>query len=149
METKIWCPKKSELVDVCVSMPKFTFWPRLFSNFHSINEIVLSPEQIPSHNKKNKIRYISSSGYQKIIQKCGQFLRKSAKMCFSAVETKKKLMFKLFNNFYKNKTKNKKLMVKMNWLHAQKKRKLNKKKNLVPDKILINDSVTTKNSVNN
>jgi len=50
METKIWCPKKSEPVFVCVFTPKFTFWLHLFSNPHSINEIVLTPEQIPSHN---------------------------------------------------------------------------------------------------
>ena len=101
METKIWCPKKCEPVHVWVFMPKFTFWLRLFSNSHSINEIVLTPEQIPSHNEKDTIHF--HSGYQKIILKCGQILRKSAKMCFSVVETKKKPKFKLFNNFYKNK----------------------------------------------
>jgi len=36
-------------------------------------------------------------------------LRKVAKMCFSVIETKKKPMFQVFNNFYRNKKSNLKM----------------------------------------
>jgi len=88
-----------------------------------------------------KKQYISSSRLLDHLYHDVAILRKSAKMCFSVVKTKKKPKFKLFNNFYKNN----KIII-MNWSHAQKttQQKTNKKKISVPDKNLENDSVTKK-----
>lgn len=63
---------------------------------------------------------------------------------FFCRRNKEETYVQTFQQFLQKLNNKQKLMVKMDWLHAQKKKKNNKKKNLVPDKILINDSVTTK-----
>jgi len=68
---------------------------------------------------------------------------KKCQNVFFCHRNKEETNVQTFQQFLQKQNNKQKFMVKMDWLHAQKKFK-NKKKNLVPDKILINDSVTTK-----
>lgn len=73
---------------------------------------------------------------------------KKCQNVFFCRRNKEETYVQTFQQFLQKQNNKQKLMVKMDWLHAQKKKKkLNKKKNLVPDKILINDSVTTEKTV--